>query len=80
MGKKDIERKIAKTVVYGVIYGRTEYSLAESFHMSLTEAEKSRAIEIAKTEPKIQEMLCCSELVKVDCFKLVVEIVMVARC
>ena len=27
------------------------------FHMSLTEAEKSRAIEIAKTEPKIQEMI-----------------------
>ena len=29
---------------------------------------------------KFQEMLRYSELVKVDCFKLVVEIVMVTKC
>jgi len=34
------ERKIAKTVVFGILYGKTAKSLAEDFNISLEEAEK----------------------------------------
>jgi len=37
--KDDIERKMAKFVVYGLMYGRQAHSVADQFRISLTEAE-----------------------------------------